>query len=175
MAANRTALGRDFSFSERSYGWLSADAVEVDEVDGYDVQRRRVLLDEVLLVTLHRARRVPLLVLWFCLWALIAWPILLVRSNSGASIWFLLASSPFALFFIGHAILGTDYVTVFGRRSRARVAFNVRKRRARQVYELLVAETEAAQTRHAPPTQPAEPAAAAEEGAPPAPRGVASG
>jgi hypothetical protein len=161
MSAGRVAIGREFSLAERTYGWLTADAVEVDEVDGYDVSKRRVLLDEVLLVTRHRARRGGVLLAW----AAPALLFLSIASVSRAPVAIVLAviAAPFVLGFALHMFLGTDYVTVFGRRSRARVAFNFRKGRAREVFDLVVREVEAAQgagTAQPPPLPAAEAPAA---------------
>jgi hypothetical protein len=150
MNGGRVAIGREFSLAERTYGWLTPDAVEVDEVDGYDVSKRRVLLDEVLLVTRHRARRGVVLLLWAApalLFLLGAW-----FNRPPAGTVFLVMAAPFVLGFALHTLLGTDYVTVFGRRSRARVAFNFRKGRAREVFDLIVREVQAAQgTAELPP------------------------
>ena len=137
MAPRRIQLGHEFRAAHRSYAWLLADAVEVDDVDGYDVARRRVLLDEVLLVTLHRGRRAGLLLALLIAALFFTLPVAALPSGRAAFYTFLIMGSPFLLGFFGHLLLGTDYVTVFGRRSQARVAFNFRKARARQVFELL--------------------------------------
>ncbi len=52
--ARRTLLGRGSTLSSRLRVFRTPDAVEVDEIEGYDVTRRRVRFDEVLLVTYHR-------------------------------------------------------------------------------------------------------------------------
>ena len=160
MATGRILLGREATFSDRSYTWLTAEAVEIDEVDGYDVARRRVLLDEVLLVTLHRKRRFTLLALCGVAAAIFGVPMVALtpRGNTGAFfLLFGLFCAPFALGFVVHLLFGTDYVTLFGKRSRARLAFNFRKARAREVYALLVREVQAVQELSAPP-QPSAPA-----------------
>ena len=156
MAAARTELGREATFSERSYAWLTPEAVEVDEVDGYTVSRRRVLLDEVQLVTLHRKRRVGLLVVLGLVAFLFGAPLFFApKRDPGAFLLFFgLFCSPFAIGLLVHLLLGTDYVTLVGKRSKARMAFNFRKGRAREVYELLVREVQAAQA-IAAPQQPA--------------------
>ena len=141
----RVSLGRDFSFSERVYVFLSAEAVEVEHVDGYEVTTRRVLLDEVQLVTQHRARRVGLSILLLLATLFFAWPILIIPKLGSSWVVFLALSAPFVIGLAVHLLLGTDYVTVFGRRSRARMAFNFRKGRARQVFDQLVREALAAQ------------------------------
>ena len=171
MAARREKLGREFSFAQRCYAFLADDAIEVDEVDGYDVTRRRVLLDDVLLVTLHRARRTGLLVFALGTVAFLTWPMLLIPKGNDAGIVFAILDAPFVLLFLGHLALGTDYLTVFGRRSRARMAFNLRKGRAREVFQQLTARVAEHQARLAPapaaaPPQGERPASMSPEPAP---------
>jgi hypothetical protein len=149
-ARDRIPLGRDFTFSSRSYGWLTGDAIEVDEVDGYDVTRRRVLLDEVLLVSLYRRRRPGVLVTAGFGALVFAMPVYSLRHEHTAQLVFGLFLLPFLLAFLIHLALGTDYVGIAGRRSRARMAFNLRKERAREVFELIVREVEAAQAARRP-------------------------
>ena len=53
--APRTKLGRNVGVMTRELIFETADAIEVDSREGYDVVRKRVLFEEVLLVTIHRA------------------------------------------------------------------------------------------------------------------------
>jgi len=52
---DRVLLGKRSSLSMRQRIYGLPDFLEVEELEGYDVTRRRVLLDEVLLVTYHQA------------------------------------------------------------------------------------------------------------------------
>ena len=52
---------------------------------------------------------------------------------------------PFLLIGAIHLSLGADYVTVFGKRGVAQVAFFVRKKRAREVFALLRERVQQAQ------------------------------
>ena len=54
-APRRTHLGTQTALSHVRRVYRTADAIEVDEIEGTDVTRRWVLLDEVLLITLLRA------------------------------------------------------------------------------------------------------------------------
>src|SRR3954468_9912532 len=53
----RKLLGSASNLATRVLVYLAQDAVEIDEVEGYSGIRKRVLFDEVLLVTLDRRRR----------------------------------------------------------------------------------------------------------------------
>jgi hypothetical protein len=180
MARARIKLGRDFSFSERTYAFLAGDALELDEVDGYDVTRRRVLLDEVLLITRHRTRRFGVLLFGAIMCLFFAWPMAIVPRNSGAGVVFALLASPFALIVLIHGLFGTDYVTVFGRRSRARIAFNFRKGRGQEIFALLAREIQDAQDARrpvlaaAPASAPSAPSAPPPEDIPGGAGGLAS-
>ena len=138
MAPRRTALGREFGVGHRAYVFLTADAVEVDEVDGLDVARTRVLLDDVMLVTLHK--RPP----WGLFWTvvlLMAFFVLVI----GLFPWrwqVLLVVLPFfvpvLVALLVRVIFGVHYVSVFGRRSKARMAWYLRGARARATFALLL-------------------------------------
>ena len=52
MAA-RERLGRRAGFSHREYVYRASDSFEIDEIEGYEVTRKRVFFDDVLLVTHH--------------------------------------------------------------------------------------------------------------------------
>jgi hypothetical protein len=54
---------------------------------------------------------------------------------------------PFTIGFVLHLALGVDYVTVFGKRSLAQMAFSLRKARAREVFLLLCERVQEAQAR----------------------------
>ena len=68
--ARRTLLGRRSTVSSQWKVYRSPDAIETEELEGYDVVRKRVLLDEVLLVTLHRTIGWPFVVTMvaFCMY-----------------------------------------------------------------------------------------------------------
>ena len=49
--AGRERLGRRVAFSHREQVYAARDCFEIDEVEGYDVTRKRVFYDDVVLVT----------------------------------------------------------------------------------------------------------------------------
>jgi hypothetical protein len=138
-APRRTLLGRTSGLTSFSRVYRTADAVEVDEIEGTDVTRRRVLLEEVLVVTHHREYGTAFVV-----------TLLALLTVSGAMSAFAAAVEPTvglvlfafsglpALLALGFRLaLGLDVVTVFGRRTRATLHFPFRKARAREVFRLL--------------------------------------
>jgi len=165
MADRRTLLGREFRLAGRTYVFLTADAVEVDDIDGFDVVRTRVLLDDVLQLSLHK--RPPWGLFWTVL--LVMTSIVLVvglfPSNRGFLLRFLLPL--FALSLAANVIrvvFGVHYVTVFGRRSKARMAFYVRGAKARAVFDLLVERVTQRQTPAPAASAESQPLAAAQPG-----------
>ena len=137
MAERRTLLGRDASLGLRTHVFLTADGLEVDEVDGVNVVRTRVLLDDILLVTLHR--REPWGLFWAMLLFLMAAGFSLgVFPQGQARLVAALVFFPVPTLLLGSTFFGVHYVTVFGLRSKARMGWRLSKRRARQVFELLV-------------------------------------
>ena len=56
-ASTREFLGKRRSFGEVQRAYLRGAALEVDTYDWYDLRRRRLQLDEVQRITLHREVR----------------------------------------------------------------------------------------------------------------------
>jgi hypothetical protein len=137
--ARRILLGTKSGLATRIRVYLAADAVEVDEIEGYTGTRKRVLLDEVLLVTLDRRRRGGALVLLGIM--ALFFPITFAFSFRALDNTWIVASaimsSPFLVAFIVYAWLGIDHVTVFGKRTTAVMAFALRKGKARRTFALL--------------------------------------
>jgi len=131
--ARRTGLGS----IERVY--RTRDAIEVDELEGYDVTRRRVLFDEVFLVTHHQE------VGWAFVFAMLGVltvtgfmtaVVAVVDFKNGVAMG-LLTVLPLVALVALRLILRLDIVTVHGPRSKARIPFWFRKDRAREVYRLV--------------------------------------
>ena len=141
MATARRRLGSWNNAGSRGRVYLTDDAIEVDEADGWNIDRRRVFLDDIVLITLHRSRS------WFGFWTMMcmALSILLIGAGVGPTLpggtvaviaIFAGISSPFlliALLFLRPFAV----VTVVGRRTRTRLTWWFRHGRAAASYHEL--------------------------------------
>ena len=137
-APRRTLLGKGSSLSSRHRVFRTPDAIEVDEVEGYDVTRRRVWFDEVLLVTYHRMVGWPFVLVMLAFMSLFGlFGTLIVVADPSVRSALILAAVlfPFALPVVLRLILRVDVVTVYGVRTSADMHFWFRKGQARQVYQ----------------------------------------
>jgi hypothetical protein len=159
----RRYLGSAHTLSERVRVYWAEKALEVDRLESYEIRRSRVFFDEVLLVTLSSKRGgvLPWVTFGF---AALAWFIsVLVQSEPAASqalTWVALG-----LLAIGAVLFLTPLwvVTVFGRRTRARMQFRLGERKARDLFaQICQAADEAQRALHA-----AEPARDTEPPQPP--------
>jgi hypothetical protein len=117
-----------------------ADALEIDEGEGLRIRRRRVLFDEILLVTYHRQFGWPFVVIWSVLLALGSTAAVIVGATEGRLAGAIVCSVlalPFLVLLSLWLTLRLDVVTVYGKRGRAQMRFWWRKRRAREVYETI--------------------------------------
>lgn len=130
----RRYLGRVQSLSERVRTYWTDEALEVDRADHYEIRRRRVFFDEILLVTLHEARGVLVSVLPLSLGLLSAILALAMSDEPDASRAFWMVAAVFVAFAVGAALAPVWVVTVYGKRTRARMHFRLRQAKAREVY-----------------------------------------
>ena len=133
---SRRYLGRAQSLSERVRTYWTEEALEVDRVDNYEIRRRRVFFDEILLVTLHTTRGVLVSILPLTL-ALVCAVAALASSagdEASASRFFWVLAAFFVAFAAGAALVPVWVVTVYGKRTRARMHFRMRQTKAREVY-----------------------------------------
>ena len=132
-------------------GKLVMLGLEVESIENYEVIRRRVLFEDVLLITFHREMG-----FWFILLNGLAGAfflfigVVVVRTQLRGNMWAYLApwlvmAFPFLLFAALRAILGVEVISIFGRRSKAQIRFTFRKRRAREVYGRILARVRQAQ------------------------------
>jgi len=167
----RTLLGTASDVVTRVRVYLTDDAVEIDEIEGYNGVRKRVLFDEVLLVTLDRRRRLQSLLVWGGLTLLFSMPGTIAAFTAGdraqqvGLVMIAVMGGPFFAGFLVHVAAGTDHVTVFGKRTIAQMRFVLRKRRAREVFALLRDRVRTSQ----------QPTAAVAVAAPPPPADAGSG
>ena len=120
----REKLGRRVAFSHREYVFATRDSFEIDEVDGYDVTRKRVFYDDVVLVTRHRI--VP--------WALIVLCSLQRELGRGFGFTLFVLTLTLLILTVLLVAIGGDAVTVQGKRTQCRMDFVLRRGRAIEVY-----------------------------------------
>jgi hypothetical protein len=150
----RRKLGRNVGVITRELIFETADGIEVDSREGYDIVRKRVLFEEVLLVTIHRAYGVTYVVVMLLLsivFGILAVGFQFGAHEAGAAITFAILALPFLIALIVRLVLKLDFVTVFGRRSKAVMRFAVKKRRAREVYGHICARAREVQRSMEPP------------------------
>ena len=161
---NRTRIGRNNDFATRQIVYRTPLGIEVDELDHFEIMRRRVFYDDVLLVTYHRQHSGGFIA--FLAITMLIFGMLAVVSISVPPLAITLGAVAAAALLLGLIRLATqvDVVTVFGRRSKASVRFPYRKSYARKIYNEICANTAAAQRKVAheiaanePPPEPAIP------------------
>ncbi|MEA2560988.1 MAG: hypothetical protein QOH06_2492 [Acidobacteriota bacterium] len=130
----RRYLGRAQTLSERVRTYWTDEALEVDRADNYEIRRRRVFFDEILLVTLHSTRGVLVSILPLFLALFFVIMALALRDEPDASRVFWLLAAFFVASAVGAALAPVWVVTVYGKRTRARMHFRMRQRKAREVY-----------------------------------------
>ena len=162
----REKLGQRRGFGYREIVYRTADAFEIDEIEGYDITRKRVFFDDVVLVTLHRfipwGNGLGLLLLAGLVGLVVL--ALAAASTTAALVVAGLGVLPALAGAVASFALGARAVTVQGKRTQARMDFVLRPGRAEEVYRLACRLARERQPR------PARPVGAAERGmAPPPP------
>jgi hypothetical protein len=134
IPGKRKLLGRNTGVMLRETVYETADAIESEAHEGYDVTRKRVLFEEVLLVTIHREVGLPYVITMAVAAIIFGGTAILGRREPAIAISFGILAMPFLIGCLVRLVLKLDYVSVFGRRSKAAMRFSLRKRRAREVY-----------------------------------------
>jgi hypothetical protein len=133
----RHYLGKASGSGSRMRVYQTREAIEVDELEGYDVVRKRVFYDDVVLVTQHQ----------FMGWTTVATLAVLTLLFGAFSIavgigepWptkvgvLAVTTLPFLVALVLRIAFRVDAVTVYGRRTRAQIHFAFRKERARRTF-----------------------------------------
>jgi len=147
-APARRLLGTANGIAERVRVYRTAEALEIDQMEYYNVRRRRVFFDEVQLVTLHAKRGLMNgVILLGALALLVGLAATGVAKNGTAQTLaaFLAVAAAFALGSLASLLMPVWTVTVFGKRTRARIRFRLRGGKARRVYEEICQATAEAQ------------------------------
>jgi hypothetical protein len=167
--AKRTRIGRNNDLATRQIIYRTPQGIEVDELDHFEVVRKRVFYDDVTLVTYHRQQGWGFVV--FMAVAVLFFGTLAAISSSVPPLAMSLAGvGAIALVFgVLRLLMQVDVVTVFGRRSKASMRYPYRKAHARRMYNEICANVAAAQRRLARDIAATEPPTATPEELPPMP------
>ena len=158
----REYLGSHIGMTERMRVFRTPEALELDSSDRYEIRRQRVFYDEIVLVTLHRELGGGPYPWLFGGLALIAGLLALAFMSTGPEVYnvFLASAGGLALLSAAGFLLPSWIVTIFGKRTRARIRYRLRGNRAQTVYDEIRQAAAAAQTL---------PVATVQEPAPPEP------
>jgi hypothetical protein len=160
-ASTRTLLSRSRTIVGSDATFLTADGLDVDSTQNYEIVRRKVFFDDIHFVTLHHERGIAFLVVNGLFAAFfIGIAILIVAVNTSGWPWslpFLGIGLVFLFAFLIRLTMGRDVITVFGRRSKAILRFgSFRRERAREAYGQICAAVRRAQNAAAPAPAPVE-------------------
>ena len=133
--AGRERLGWRSGFTSRESVYRTRDCFEIDDVEGYEVTRKRVFYDDVVLVTRHRFVPWTPVVLGVVFSGLLGLLALGLRSagNVAGVVFFVVTIMLLVLVVLLFAVGGV-VVTVQGKRTQARMEFVLRPGRAAEVY-----------------------------------------
>lgn len=149
MNEARTYLGKASSVAARYRVYLTNDGFDVDSKEQYDIIQRRVLFDDVQLVTIHREAGVYFLTVTGVIGLIISTiAITILAYDVGNWVSALIVAAiglPFVIAFVLRLLFGDEVITIFGRRSKATIRFGLRKQRARQAYGKICATVREAQ------------------------------
>lgn len=140
----RRFLGRFNDLVSRHAIYETDDALEIDEQDSFEIVRKRVFFEDVLLVTMHE--RTAILPIFFSLGFAVFLGLIAAIAKGDAGKVFATFAVPMLIYGVLRIARKETIVTVFGRRSKARIRFSLRKARAHRVYGELCAHVRRVQT-----------------------------
>jgi hypothetical protein len=140
----RRFLGRYNNLVSRHAIYETDDALEIDEQDNFEIVRKRVFFEDVLLVTMHE--RTGILAIFVSVGFAALFGLIAAIASGGTSWTFAALALPLLTNGVLRIVRKETVITVFGRRSRARIRFPLRKARAHQLYGELCAHVRRVQT-----------------------------
>jgi hypothetical protein len=155
-ASAREFLGKRRAFGEVQRAYLRGAALEVDTYDWYDLRRRRIQLDEVQRITLHRELRRGNLVAFLAfglLFAAVAALIALGAREVSAWITFAIFAAVGLLGALWTLVFWSSVVTVTSPRAKVVIVHAGRPRRSREVFRLIAERTRATQAASSSPSE----------------------
>jgi hypothetical protein len=143
-ASAREFLGRRRAFGEVHRAYLRGAALEVDTSDWYDLRRRRLQLDEVQRITLHREIRAGTLAVCLAVglfFAALAALLALGMKTGGAWITFAFLAALGLAGALWTLVFRSSIITVTSPRARVVIVHVGRPRHSREVFRLLADRT----------------------------------
>ena len=141
----RTRIGRNNDFATRQVIYRTPNGIEVDELDHFEVVRKRVFYDDVLLVTWHREQSWGYIVFMIIVLTIFGLLALAARSIPPMAMTLAAIAALALILGIARVLTQVDVVTIFGRRSKATLRYPYRKAYARRIYNETCANAAAAQ------------------------------
>ncbi|HEY2323852.1 MAG TPA: hypothetical protein VGJ82_13425 [Thermoanaerobaculia bacterium] len=136
-APKRTLLGTESGIATRQRVYETEEGVIVESTDQYELSRKSVLFEDIVLVTYHREIGLTYMIVLTA----IEFTFLAIAGISyangaplGAAAAIASIALPILIAIIIRAVMKVDVVSIFGRRSHAKIHYSFRKRRAREVY-----------------------------------------
>ncbi|HZW87520.1 MAG TPA: hypothetical protein VFF12_00450 [Myxococcaceae bacterium] len=151
-ASGRELLGKRRAFGEMQRAYLRGAALEVDTYDWYDLRRRRIQLDEVQRITLHRELRRGTFGLCLGVGLIFAALAALVARNNqavGAWISFALFAAAGLVGALWTLVFRSSVITVTSPRARVTIVHGG-ARRSREVFRLIADRTRETQAASSP-------------------------
>jgi len=157
-ATTRTRIGRNNDFATRQIVYRTPVGIEVDELDHFEVVRKRVFYDDVLLVTYHRQQSWGFVVFAAIVVLLFGFLAFVARSVVPLAMTLAAVAAMALVLGVLRLLMQVEVVSVFGRRSKAAIRYGYRKAFARRMYNEICANVAAAQRKLAHEIAANEPA-----------------
>jgi hypothetical protein len=135
----RTFLGNGGEV-KKTRMYLDADCLEIEEEHPVDIVRRRIYLDDVVMVTLSRRFGWNFLAATGLLGGICGLSALgfAVQKEIAAAAGLLIVCAAFTVPFVYRLITRVDVITIFGRRKRAEITFGRNKKSVQKSFDTIV-------------------------------------
>jgi hypothetical protein len=151
-ASAREFLGKRRAFGEVHRAYLRGSSLEVDTYDWYELRRRRLQLDEVQRITLHRELRAGIFAIYLGAGLFFAALAALTATEKRVGAWIPFAFLAALLLFsaLWRLAFRNSVITVTSPRARVVIVHVGRPRRSRDVFRLLADRTRETQASASP-------------------------
>jgi hypothetical protein len=146
---SRKRIGRWNDIATRQIVYQSDDALEIDEIDHFEIVRKRVYFDDVLLATMHTRVGMAFVITMAVFFLLLAGIAAAFQSAHETDIatGFAVFSAPFLVALFIRLVLKQEVITIYGRRSRAAMKFTFRQTYAHEKFNEICSLVTRAQDR----------------------------